>query len=309
MEAALTRRSAVLVLLAAPAFSAELPPKEAELWGKLGARIEAVDRGLDGVLGVSVRDLKTGAALDIRADEPFPTASAIKPAILLELFHQADAGRIDLHATTTPAAKRVGGGGVLQELGDRVTLTWRDLAVLMMAWSDNEATNLLIDKVGLEAVNRRLDALGLSRTRLRRRMMDFEAARRGNENVSTPSELRRLMEAVYDGAGLSPARAGDLQAVAAVTKWGTPPGRASAFRLPLADGLRVLDKAGELEGVRCVTALVDVPGRPYSVAVMTAYLARDDDGSEAIRAISATLHETFDRLGRASDLGRVISEK
>ncbi len=304
------RRSVVLVLLAAPALSAELPPKEAELWAKLRARLEAVDRGLDGVLGVSVRDRKSGAGLDIRADEPFPTASTIKPAILLELYHQAEAGRIDLLSTTTPpAGKRVGGGGVLQELGDRVTLSWRDLAVLMMGWSDNEATNLLIDKVGREAVNRRLDGLDLTRTRLRRRMMDLEAARRGDENVSTPAELRRLMESVDEAAGLSSARAADMKAVASVPKWGTPPGRASAFRTPLPDGLRVLDKSGELEGVRCVTAVVDLTGRPYSVAIMTAYLRRDDDGTEALSAISAALYETFDRLARSSDLGRVIGEK
>jgi beta-lactamase class A len=304
MEAPVTRRiAACLVLVGLPAAGAELPGKEAELWAKLRARVEVVDRGLDGVLGVSVRDLKTGAAIEIRPDESFPTASAIKPAVLLELYHQAEGGRIDLLATTTPPAKRVLGGGVLQELGDRVTLTWRDLAVLMMAFSDNEATNVLIDKVGLDAVNRRLDALGLARTRLRRRMMDLEAARRGNENVSTPGELRRLMEAVHEGAGLSAARAADLKAVAAVKKWESP------FRIPLPDTLRVLDKTGELEAVRCVTAVVDVPGRPYSVAVMTSYLRRDADGSEAIRAISAALYETFDRLARSSDLGRVISEK
>jgi beta-lactamase class A len=304
MEAPLTRRlAACLVLVALPAAGAEIPAKEAELWAKLRARVEAADRALDGVLGVSVRDLKTGAAIDIRADESFPTASAIKPAVLLELYHQAEAGRIDLLATTTPPAKRVLGGGVLQELGDRVTLTWRDLAVLMMAFSDNEATNVLIDKVGLDAVNRRLDTLGLPHTRLRRRMMDLEAARRGDENVSTPSELRRLMEAVHEGAGLSAARAADLKAVAAVKKW------ESAFRIPLPDTLRVLDKGGELEAVRCATAVVDIPGRPYSVAVMTSYLRRDADGSEAIAAISKALYETFDRLAHSSDLGRVISEK
>jgi beta-lactamase class A len=190
-----------------------------------------------------------------------------------------------------------------------VSLTWRDLAVLMMGWSDNEATNLLIGKVGLERVNQRLDALGLTRTRLRRRMMDLEAARRGNENVSCPGELRALMEAVYEGRGLSPARAADLKAVAAVPKWGTPPGQASFFRAPLPDGLSVLDKSGELEGVRCVTAVVDRPGRPYSVAIMTAYLRRAEDGNEAIRAISTALFDTFDRLAHSSDLGRVISER
>jgi beta-lactamase class A len=306
MEAPVMRAAVLLAVLGVPGASApaaELPAKEAELWAKLRTRLEAVDRGLDGVLGLSVRDIKTGAVLEIRPDETFPTASAIKPAVLLELYHQAEAGRIDLLATTTPPAKRVGGGGVLELLGDRVSLTWRDLAVLMMAFSDNEATNVLIDKVSLEAVNRRLDGLALANARLRRRMMDLAAARRGNENVSTPRELRRLMEAVFEGGGLSAARAADLKAVAAVRKWEAP------FRVPLPDGLRVFDKAGELEGVRCVTAVVDLPARPYSVAVMTSYLRRDDDGSQAIRAISAALYETFDRLARSSDLGRVISEK
>ncbi len=187
----------VLGLLAAPA-PAEPKAKEAVLWGKLKARIEAVERGLDGILGVSVRDLKTGASFELRGGEVFPTASAIKLAILYELYRQAEEEKIDLRELTRPPLPRVGGGGVLQELGDKVDLTWRDLAVLMMGWSDNEATNLLIGRLGLDAVNRRLDGLGLTATRLRRRMMDLEAARRGDENVSTPAELRALAEAVYE---------------------------------------------------------------------------------------------------------------
>ncbi len=309
MEAPLTRGLFILLLCAVPATGAELSAKEDELWTKLRARVETAGRGLDGVLGISVHDLKTGATIELRPDEVFPTASSIKPAVLLELYHQAEAGRIDLSATTSPPLPRVGGGGVLEALGDRVSLTWRDLAILMMGWSDNEATNLLIAKVGIEAVNRRLDALGLARTRLRRRMMDLEAARRGNENVSSPGELRRLMESVYEGAGLSPARAADLKAVAAVPKWGTPPGLPAPFRTSLPDGLRVLDKSGELEGIRCVTAVVDLPGRPYSVAIMTAYLRRAADGDEVIGTLSAALFETFDRLARSSELGRVISSK
>jgi beta-lactamase class A len=196
----------------------------------------------------------------------------------------------------------VGGGGVLQVLGDRVSLTWRDLAVLMMGWSDNEATNVLIGRVGMDAVNRRLDTLELPRTRLQRKMIDLEAARRGRENVSTPSEMVRLAEALYRGAGLSPARARDLLDVAAVEK-------DSPFRVPLPAGLRVADKPGSLEGVRCVTAVVDLPGRPYAAAIMTTYLRRDEDGEAAIREISAAIYQTFDRLARASEHGRVISER
>jgi len=296
----MTAGASLLALsLAVPAAPAE---KQAALWDKLRARIEAVDRGLDGVLGVSVKDLKGGMSYDLRPQEPFPQASSIKLAVLYELYRQAEEGRVDLGEVTRPPTPRVRGGGVLQEVGDKVSLTWRDLAVLMMGWSDNAATNVLIDRVGMDAVNRRLDSLGLRATRLRRHMMDLDAARRGDENVSSPAEMRQLIETMYAGTGLSRERARDMMAVAAVPK-------DSPFRVPLPETLVVADKPGSLEAVRCVTAVVDLPGRPYAVSIMTTYLRRDADGEAAIREISAALYETFDRLARSSDLGRIISEK
>jgi beta-lactamase class A len=285
--------------LAAPAAPAE---KQAALWDKLRARIEAVDRGLDGVLGISVKDLKGGMTFELRPQEPFPQASSIKLAVLYELYRQAEEGRVDLGEVTRPPLPRVAGGGVLQVLGDKVSLTWRDVAVLMMGWSDNAATNVLIDRVSMDAVNRRLDGLGLHATRLRRKMMDLDAARRGDENVSNPGEMRQLVEAMYAGAGMSRERARDMMAVVAVPK-------DSPFRVPLPETLVVADKPGSLEAVRCVTAIVDLPGRPYAVSIMTTYLRRDADGEAAIREISAALYDTFDRLARSSDLGRIISEK
>jgi beta-lactamase class A len=290
----------VLVLAAAPAGAGE---KEEVLWSRLRARVQDVEKRLDGVLGLSVKDLKTGASFEIRPDELFPQASSIKLAVLYELYRQADEGKIDLAQVTRPPLPRVKGGGVLQELGEKVSLTWRDLAVMMTAWSDNEATNVLINRLGMPAINHRLeDDLDLDHTRLRRKMMDLEAARRGDENVGTPSEMRRLVEAIYAGKGLSPAAARDIRAVLATPK-------DSPFRTPLPEGLVIMDKEGSLEAVRCVTAVVDVPGRPYAVSIETTFLKKDQDGETAIREISAALYETFDRLARSSDLGRVISER
>jgi beta-lactamase class A len=310
MEAALTRSRPVAALSlaallagAASASPQELPAKQADLMAKLRARVQAVDARLDGVLGVYVRDLATGATVELRPDEVFPTASSIKLAVLYELYAQADEGRIDLGELTRPPVPRVRGGGILQELGDRVSLTWRDLAVLMIGWSDNEATNVLVRRVGMDAVNRRLDALGLPRTRLRRQMMDLAAARRGDENVSTPREMAGLAEIVAKGEGLSPERAKDLLAVATV------PDEGSHFRRGLPEGVRAISKPGELEGVRCEAAWVDVPGRPYSAAIMTAYLRREADGEAAIAEISTAVYDTFDRLARSSDYGRIVSER
>jgi beta-lactamase class A len=312
METTLSRRTApvslllsacALALAASAAPADELPAKQAALFSKLRARIDAIDARLDGVLGVYVRDVKTGHAIELRADEVFPTASSIKLAILDELYRQSADGGIDLGEPTRPPLPRVGGGGVLQELGDRVSLTWRDLAVLMMGWSDNEATNLLIRRVGMAQVDRRLDALGLGHTRLRRQMMDLDAAQRGDENVSTPREMARLAEVVATGEGLPRAAAEDLLAVASVRDAG------SFFRRGLPEGQRAVSKWGGLEGVRCEAAWVDVPRRPYVAAVMTGYLQHDKDGEAAIAEISAAVYETFDRLARASDYGRIISER
>jgi beta-lactamase class A len=309
MEAAVTRSrhlalSVVLTLLAVlPARGADLPAKQAELLAKLRARVQAVDARLDGLLGVYVRDLTTGATVELRPDEVFPTASSIKLAVLYELYRQADEGRIDLAEVTRPPVPRVSGGGILQELGDRVSLTWRDLAVLMIGWSDNEATNVLVRRVGLDAVNRRLDALSLPGTRLRRQMMDLEAARRGDENVSTSRELARLAEVVATGEGLSPARAADLVAVASV------PDEGSHFRRGLPQGVKALTKPGALEGVRCEAAWVGVPARPYSAAIMTTYLRREADGEAALAELSAAIYDTFDRLARSSEYGRTVSDR
>jgi beta-lactamase class A len=302
MENRLIRALAAATIVAALAAPAHAGPKEDALWARLRARLERLEQSLDGVVGLSVKDLKTGATIEVLPDEPFPQASVIKLAVLYELYRQADEGKVDLAEVTRPPASRVVGGGVLQYLGPSVSLPWRDVAVLMMGWSDNAATNLLIDRLGMDAVNRRLDSLGLTRTRLRRRMMDLEAAKRGDENVSTPGEMRRLIETIHAGAGLSPARARDLRLVTATDKRTT-------FREPLPEGLVVLDKDGELEAVRAAAAVVDLPGRPYSVAIMTTYLRRDADGEALIREVSAALFETFDRLARSSDLGRIISER
>jgi beta-lactamase class A len=313
MEAAVTRRPLALATALAVALAlgprgdataaAEPTPNRAELFAKLRARVLAVDTRLDGVLGVFVRDLTTGATIDLRPDEVFPTASSIKLAVLYELYRQAEEGRIDLAEVTRPPVPRARGGGVLQELGDRVSLTWRDLAVLMVGWSDNEATNVLVQRAGADAVNRRLDSLGLPRTRLRRLMMDLEAARRGDENVSTPRELARLAEIVAKGEGLSPARAADVLDVATV------PDEGSHFRRGLPEGVKAISKPGALEGVRCEAAWVGLPGRPYSAAIMTAYLRREADGEATIAELSAAIYATFDRLARSSEYGRIVSQR
>jgi len=200
-EVTVLRRILSVALLALAALlptAAEQAPQEKEqiLWQKLEVAIKDVDRNLDGVLAVAILDLSTGQKYLFHADEVLPTASSIKIAILAELYHQVQQGKLKLgDLYTLQSSDLVGGSGVAGALTPGVTrLTLRDVAALMISVSDNSATNVIIDRIGMENVNALLDSLGLTHTRLRRKMMDVKAAAEGRENIATPREMMLLLE-------------------------------------------------------------------------------------------------------------------
>jgi beta-lactamase class A len=280
------------------------------LWAKLVAAVEAEDRALDGVLGVAIVDLGGGRSLLHNADEVFPTASSIKIAVLAELYRQEGQGRAGTGGRarladpyTMQAADLVDGSAVLAGLTPGVTrLTNRDLATIMVAVSDNAATNVLIGRLGMDGVNGLLSGLGLTETRLRRRMMDLRAASEGRENTGTPRELAALLQAAHAGRAFAPDLAADFLDVL------DTPNDGSLARL-LPGEVRVAHKPGSLEGVRTDSGIVFAAGRPFAVSVMTSYLRDERAAEDAIARIGLAAWRCFDRLGRASPLGRVISPR
>jgi beta-lactamase class A len=157
------------------------------------------DRNLEGVLGVAILDLSSGKQSLLHADEVFPQASSIKIAVLAELYRQAQTGKLKLtDLYTVQASDLVPDSDIMGGLTPGVTrITLRDLATMMVAVSDNSATNVLIDRVGMENVNTLMDSLRLSHTRLLRKMMDLKAAGEGRENISTPAEMMTLLEDIF----------------------------------------------------------------------------------------------------------------
>lgn len=278
--------------------------KREVLWQKLQADIRQVDQQLDGVLGLAMKDLTSGEEFLIHGDEVMPQASSIKIAILANLYLQAQQGRIKL--TDQYIVRKedlVPGSDIMLGLTPSVTrLTLRDLATIMVAVSDNSATNVLIDRVGFENVNAMLESLGLHSTRLRRKMMDLKAAGEGRENVSTPREMMTLLETIYRGRLLNKEMKEDFLRVLSTHK-------ESSMLQGLPDDVIAANKPGELEAVRNDSGIVLVKNRPYILCVMTTYLKDEKDGSAAIRRISALAYSYFDRVARASDYGRVVSAK
>src|SRR2546425_2336977 len=276
--------------------------KEQVLWQKLEATIGGVDRNLDGVLGVAILDLTTGQKYLLRADEVLPTASSIKIAILAEFYRQAQQGKLKLgDLYTLQSADLVGGSGVAGALTPGVTrLTLRDVAALMISVSDNSATNVIIDRIGMENVNALLDSLGLTHTRLRRKMMDVKAAAEGRENIATPREMVTLLEALYRGKVLNKQMTDDFFTLLSVHK-------ESYIPRELPEDLRIANKPGELEGVRNDSGIIFSGNRPFVISVMTTYLRREKDGGDAIVRIATAAYQMFDRLSRSSQYGRVVS--
>jgi beta-lactamase class A len=253
----------------------------------------------DGVMGYCVIDLTSGETFGALQDEPFPTASSIKLAIIYELFTQVDRGRLKLDEMRplSPAFK-VGGSGVLNELSSP-SLSIRDYTTLMVVLSDNTATNVLIDAVTMAAVNDRMAALGLPHTRLRRRMMDREAALRGDENVSTPAELAKLLQIMERGEGLTPPSRDALLGILKKSK-DTP------LRRGVPANVEVANKPGDLEGVAADAGIVYVRNRPYVLVVMTSYADAGNKGARAIEDASRAVYGYFHKLASGADLGRMI---
>lgn len=295
---------ASLFLPSAAAVGQTASPQEKQevLWQKLGSAIAQVDHDLDGVLGVAILDLTDGHKYLLRGNEVFPQASSIKICVLAELYRQAQQGKVKLSDLyTVNSADLVPDSDVMGGLTPGVTrITLRDLATIMVAVSDNSATNVLIDRVGMEKVNAMLDGLGLTHTRLRRKMMDLRAASEGRENVSTPAEMMSLLDGIYRGRVLNHEMTEDFFKVLSTHK-------DSWIPRDLPESLKVANKPGSLEGVRNDSGVIFVEGRPYVLCVMTTYLHRERDGEEAISKISLAAWQMFDRLARASEYGRVVS--
>jgi beta-lactamase class A len=302
-SAAVLSFACLFLARAASAQSAPVPSeKQQVLWTKLENSINEIDRSLDGVMGVAVLDLSDGRRYLLHGNDVFPQASSIKICVLAELYRQTQQGKLKLtDLYTVNASDLVPDSDIMGGFTPGVTrITLRDLATIMVAVSDNSATNVLIDRVGMDNVNALLNSLGLRETRLRRKMMDIKAAAEGRENVSTPADMMNLLEALYRGKVLNKEMTEDFFKVLSTHK-------DSWIPRDLPDDLKIANKPGALEGVRNDSGVIFVEKRPYILCVMTTYLHRERDGEEAISKVSLETWQMFDRIARASEYGRVIS--
>lgn len=172
-------------------------------WSTLERRLAAAPAGAQ--VALSVRLVGTVRSLAVNGDLPFPSASTIKVAILIALARAFDRGQLRPEDQVTLAqADKVGGSGVLNWLSDGLRLPLRDLAWLMIAISDNTASNILIDQVGKEAISEVLADTGARNSQLGRHFMAPKGDQPGAKNEISANDFLALLLAIVEDRAASP---------------------------------------------------------------------------------------------------------
>jgi beta-lactamase class A len=169
------------------------------------AQIKATCAEFSGQCGLVILDPEKGALLLHNPHLSFSAASLIKLPMMLHYGLLVQKGELDPQRRLPLCAEhKVPGSGVLQDLAPDCMLTINDLVTLMIILSDNTATNMVIDLLGMPPVNTTIKMLDLTETRLRRKMYDWEAQAKGLENTTSAQDMADLLLALWQGEHLEP---------------------------------------------------------------------------------------------------------
>ncbi len=240
----------------------------------LERELREIGTGYSGKWTCALTDLTTGDRIAIDEDAVMPTASLIKVPVLVALYHAVHAGKLAFDQRVTYGAEhRCLGSGVLSQLSLGVEMTVRDAAVLMIIISDNSATNVCIDLVGLDAINAKMRSLGLRETTLKQRLGDPAAGLDPRKmSVSTASEMTRLLELIGRHEAVSTEASEDMLRILRRCQ-----GRAELSRLLPWNEMNMLpdhrqnwvaEKGGAfVNGIRTGGAIFHGPGGSFAMSV------------------------------------------
>jgi beta-lactamase class A len=243
---------------------------------------------IDGTVGFVLQDLRKNFRRDWNAEEVFPAASVIKLTILWELFRRVDEGELSLHEEMElRETAKVGGFGILKEMHPGLRPSLEDLATLMIILSDNMATNILIDLLGMEAINRTATELGLHKTVLQRKMMDGEAKARGLDNFTSPEDMAHLLWHYMESPDLSESSRKIMLNILLRQQCNNK----LPLRMPL--GAPLAHKTGDLPGTEHDVGILLLPKQPIILVVMTKDLSRNQDGIAFCNKVGELLYTTY----------------
>ncbi len=262
---------------------------QAKALAALKAVLEAYKDACDVRLGVAAEGLEgpfAGRRVGVNEELVFESASLIKVLILVEVLRQADSGEISLaEIIEVKSEDVVDYSEMVQTVTVHGTFTVEQLVEGMITVSDNTATNMLIDLVGMKRVNSLAQNLRLAHTHLGRKMMDFRARSGGAHNLTSAADMVTLLAAIWRGGVLSaPARRLAL-GILERQRFNTN------IPAALPPGNRVAHKTGELEDMEHDAGIVMLPRKALALAILTWGSA--EARAHAFRRVVASVYETF----------------
>ena len=264
-----------------------------------------------GKVAVAVKHLKTKAQFQYRATEPMPTASLIKLPVMIEVYRQAATGKIDLDSMVTLRAEdKVPGSGILSphfSAGTQISL--RDAIRLMIAYSDNTATNLVLDRIGIKSIAETMETLGLSNTKIhakvfRRETSVFpERSKRFGLGSSTAGEMVALLEQLHHG------KFGGKEATNEMIEHLLHCQDKTRFARFLPADTKIAHKTGAVSKVRCDAGIIYSPSGPIALCVLTAEnvdrrWVDDNAGNRLCARVAKVVFEHFNPPGSFVQSGR-----
>jgi beta-lactamase class A len=252
-------------------------------------------------ISVAGYDLETAQEILINADEAFHPASTFKVHVMMEVFHQAEQGRLsqDEQLPIVNSFPSIADGSTfsLLEVDDAETSLYhriaehesiRELTRLMIVRSSNLATNILLEKVGTKSVNEFIRALGIEGVTVRRGVEDNVAFRLGMNNSATARGLTQTMRLIADGKVVSKQASEEMVEILLGQEFN------ESIPALLPDSVKVAHKTGWTGDVHHDTGIVYSDHRqPYALSIMTRGFAEDkaDEAHACLATISKLVYE------------------
>jgi beta-lactamase class A len=246
-------------------------PVPARAGETLESRLSPLIQAHQGKVAIAVKNLETGESFAYRAEVPMVTASLIKFPIMVEAYRQANEKKVDLDKPVTlKKGDKVGGSGILTaHFSEGTTFPLRDAIHLMIVYSDNTATNLVLDEIGIRSTAETMEKLGYPQTKLHSKVFKRETSvfpersKQFGLGSTTADEMARLAEVLYRKELISP------EASTAMLKHLEACDDKDKFPRFLPPGTKVAFKTGSLDAARTAAGIITTPGGPVAVCVLT----------------------------------------
>ena len=253
-----------------------------------------------GKVCVAVKHLEKDDSFFQRADEPMPTASLIKLAVMIETYRQAREAQVDLtkHVVLRKEDMVPGSGILTTQFSPGASFSLRDSVRLMIAFSDNSATNLVVDQIGLPATAKYMEELGCPNTKIHAKVFKRETSvfpersKQFGLGSTTANEMLRLLDLLHKRELVSP------EASDAMKEHLLACDDKKKFPKFLPDGTKLAHKTGSVDAVRTDAGIIYSPAGPISLCVLTnenkdTRWAEDNAGDMLCANIAKAVYEHF----------------